>query len=637
MAGKTIFAICLLLTCATIVSADLYIHNPRGSNNRCDEQNNNAQDQTRLFNSQNNAAGGYPVAPSMYYYVGSVLSIEWTNQHSCGGGADRIECQLVFQYGCEDAMPRIRDGVPANVDGNGNNGNTCVKRQAQDGSNSDPTVTGNERFGEHETFAYFTDCNTRQRNKGLFTADESVTNNGGAQATRQNPDANTNGFECQEERDYWPYWHPTPWTDIAVMTSNMTLCDFYQKNSENVLGRYYCKNAPQFNNEQACRTGGGAWTQAPAKNKPKPECVVAPWNRDNHLGSKTDGQMNAYNWTIPNDVHSACVLRMRYNISSYDFARNLDFRWNSANPGGNDNIDYNEVSPVTDDPYMSFKDASIGDSTSYLRMAMDTSQFGRTFQDRSWVFEIRKRPAIPATTEIYNLNVRGKRGNIAQVRNCLEYDFAPQRLHVPTGAYIHIQWTGSNHQPGGNAGEGRTKWDRHNMIQIRGNILGGNYPMTIENQTMFDSKELAYRAAFTDQHTNTACDPINTLVSNNNDQPTTNCAKLNGNPTGYFDLGLVRMNRTGMYNYMNSRNNNFTNRTHRATLLIGWGGLPTWAMILLGIVLGVAAIGAVSAACISYSRKHPSSRISRFGEGMTLKKPTFGSGKSKAAFGGVMI
>ena len=52
----------LLIFCLlNIVNADVYLHNPRGNNNRCDERSNNRNNANRLFDSQNNVAGGYAV------------------------------------------------------------------------------------------------------------------------------------------------------------------------------------------------------------------------------------------------------------------------------------------------------------------------------------------------------------------------------------------------------------------------------------------------------------------------------------------------------------------------------------------------------------------------------------------------
>jgi hypothetical protein len=58
---------------------------------------------------------------------------------------------------------------------------------------------------------------------------------------------------------------------------------------------------------------------------------------------------------------------------------------------------------------------------------------------RSHVFELRKRPIELKNKDVFNLNVRGKRGNIVQVYPSVEYDFVPNKLELSTNDFIHIQ------------------------------------------------------------------------------------------------------------------------------------------------------------------------------------------------------
>ena len=72
---------------------------------------------------------------------------------------------------------------------------------------------------------------------GLFIADQNVGER--AKKTRQNPNGNRYGYEGPEERDYYPYWHPNPWKDIAILAENASMCGYYQRESFNVKSR--CK------------------------------------------------------------------------------------------------------------------------------------------------------------------------------------------------------------------------------------------------------------------------------------------------------------------------------------------------------------------------------------------------------------
>ena len=73
---------------------------------------------------------------------------------------------------------------------------------------------------------------------GLFTADQNL-KGGTTKYTRQNPNGNRYGYECPEERDYYPYFYPTDWIDIAVL-GKMSDCRYYKRESFNIKPKGKC-------------------------------------------------------------------------------------------------------------------------------------------------------------------------------------------------------------------------------------------------------------------------------------------------------------------------------------------------------------------------------------------------------------
>jgi hypothetical protein len=211
-----------------------------------------------------------------------------------------------------------------------------------------------------------------------------------------------------------------------------------------------------------------------------------------------------------------------------------------------------------------------------LNLAINTAQYGRVFQDRSHVFAIKPRRTgtttdIPANTRIANLNVRGKRGNIVQVYPAVEYDFTPNRLQLTANDYIHMQWTGSNNNPGNNDGQGTAGTDRSNIVPLRERSFAPNdyseiydpllrvygtwavnFPLNLTGADFlgFSKNQLVRLATLAGP---SGIDGVDRQLNN-------------GAP--YFDLGPAAVTATGVFNYMCTRNNNFSNRDQKGQVTV---------------------------------------------------------------------
>ena len=544
---------------------DVYLHNPRGNNNRCDERSNDRNNANRLFDSQNNAAGGYAVGCNrlpnaendadiscykMKYYTDTVIPIRWTSQHNCGENND---CQFIIQYACEGHLGvDIRDGQPQNT-----NGNTCTETipEKTDRELEEEERTNFLKYGKHEDYTYYQRCKGRRRNPFLFTADQKLKGQS-AQYTRQNPNGNRYGFECPEERDYYPYWGESDWRDVAVLTSDMTRCNMYRDNSRCFMEKHDCLGGTKFSTtREDCELHGGLWHTYP--KFPKTECnftcTNAPSSTINRLGIGQNSTTHTeFHWKIPSIPLQNCILRLRYNIST----KETPWEFTNAN---NSQLKNNPVMNTTEGVP--------------VRMAVNTAQYGRIFEDRTYTFDVIERPIELIGKTIHNVNVQGKRGNIAQVRNCIEYDFVPNNITITEDEYLHFQWVGSDYNPPGNDGEGRAGTDRSNVVFI--DTHKDNLPtFMVEEEPIFD-KETRKTLASLNQPINDPeqCYTYNELDNwnkRNDQQSLKNCALLN-RAEPYFNMYPVRPQSQSSQKpqkIMSSRNNNFSNRGQKLTIRV---------------------------------------------------------------------
>lgn len=625
----------LILGLALQVTADLYMHNPRGSNDRLNEQAAERDDADRLFDSQNNNRGGYNVGDrtdepfdennaaltspttlynyndittaqqySMMYYEGSILSVEWTNQHGCGGNEATdpytLNCNILLQYMCDE--DETSDTTRALGVWMHDGQNTNQRTEPNSFADTDPNEDQTAAEGVHESSGWYYECKMTDRNYGLFHADQDL-NGDDCRYTRQNPNGGRRGLECPEERDYYPYWRPSPWKDVAYMTDHTEFCDYIQANTMNTNDKWKCMGAVETNQQapitmDECTASGWTWKAFSHDLAAGPECIQVGWSRVNHLGNSRNAQPLTYNWTLPTfagDLSGVktyetnwakCVARLRYNISTDDYDP-----WNTFSDQ-DDDPNNGVQSPVTENPTI-----DVGADLRGLQLAINTAQFGRTFQDRSHVFYIMRRPtagpiaSMPAAASIWNLNVRGKRGNIVQTYPAVEYDYVPNRLHVTGDDVIHIQWTGSNTHDNGNpggdgqtgdAGEGTGGTDRHNFVQL--DHMDQNYPIPYDVDKYIDTNILATAGTCYDLYGATIGDNLPTADENwvdcavwlstsgqfrtANSDFTNFQTTLDTAPASLIGGVVFQVDTAGSYNYMCTRNNNFSNRSQKGTLVV---------------------------------------------------------------------
>lgn len=353
-------------------------------------------------------------------------------------------------------------------------------------------------------------------------------------------------------------------------------------------------------NQNSTRPLYGKWIKSTPHGIPAPECLGNVNQRDNHHGNVGNGQWTGFNWKVPAWMEKQnCVIRMRYNISTKDFpawdddssvatgsmnasySRGYRTKTKAAkyDIGANFGVESTKVEKgelrnsrgyvLQNNPQVSPYGPTA--SNFKLQLAINTAQLGRTFEDRTHVMTVEPRPdAVPASAVIHNVNVRGKRGNIVQTYPGTEYDFTPNNLKCAEGEFVHFQWTGSNTNPNNNAGQGRQGTDRSNVVGLANQVYpestidlvntvgqyGNSYPNRIDQTDAFLGADKTMR------------ETLALTGSHKFGLRSGEMSELDDGDT-YFDMGPIPCSKAGRYNYLSTRNNNFSNRSQKGRITVG--------------------------------------------------------------------
>merc|ERR1719443_817863 len=191
------------------------------------------------------------------------------------------------------------------------------------------------RWCRHESWESYQYCKATSRNKGLFTANQNLNNRESAKYTRQDSQGTRYGYECPEERDYYPYWRGSMWRDMAIYTNTVDRCAAYQAESQNVKSRWECRYTDAYwenvlmgyvqqssgelpLNEYDCTNSDSIWFVDPVSNQ-----TLAKWE---WTEISSFGIAAPDCWEVPNSVldmeghDQCCMIRARYNITTDEYA-----------------------------------------------------------------------------------------------------------------------------------------------------------------------------------------------------------------------------------------------------------------------------------------------------------------------------
>jgi hypothetical protein len=144
--------------------------------------------------------------------------------------------------------------------------------------------------------------------------------------------------------------------------------------------------------------------------------------------------------------------------------------------------------------------------------------------------------------------------------------------------------------------------------------MSKNYPLNdtelASTNLLFTDSTIRNRMAYIDQVNCLSYEDLLAAEAASGTDPTQNvqnCMLLNqAGPR--FSGALVHMTNTGSYYYMSTRNNDFSNRSQKASISVkaGW---PAWKTAVIVISGFVALSAGAAAGAVFYAKRHPLSKV----------------------------